>query len=243
MWISTVVSVFIMSSVGTVTVAKAADGANQTPKPSNSVSTSSPKPASRGSDITGMRKFPYPYRAMLAISSDADHETLRKFNLAHQFLNTTKQTPMGKGLGLDISDSFFMYDGSNLHTYTDENHTPLSDELTWFKGTSNTPSEMSVLSAYIKGGWIDTMHSYGDFSMRDQSQTLFTRKLAIQAIQSLKDHGDVVTVWTDHGNKSNVDVWQLWNLAFLHLSAGGKTYFSLLPHRLARPVRGEVCLG
>ena len=62
--------------------------------------------------VYGMRKFPYPYQAMLALSSDADSETLRKFNLVHQFINTREMTPAGRGLGLDFADSFFMTTGT-----------------------------------------------------------------------------------------------------------------------------------
>ncbi|WDL98325.1 hypothetical protein [Alicyclobacillus sp. ALC3] len=155
--------------------------------------------------VLGVRKFPFPFQAMLAVSSDADHETLRKFNLAHEFLNSTSMTPMGRGLGLDIADSFFMYNGSNIPTYTDVNNVPLKDELTWFRGTSSQPYAASVLNQYIKDGWIDTLHTYGDFSRVNQSQTVFTRALAARAIATLRQNGDFLTVWTDHGNQSNVD--------------------------------------
>lgn len=155
--------------------------------------------------VYGMRKFPYPYDAMLAISSDADSETLRKFNLIHEFINTTQMTPLGKGLGLDFADSFFMYNGDNLPGYVDINHEPMSDELSWFKGVSNQPYAAAILNHYIHVGWIDTMHTFGDFSQRNPNDTLFSRKLAVQAIDALKADGDDLTVWTDHGNKSNVD--------------------------------------
>ena len=153
----------------------------------------------------GLRKFPYPYQAMLAISSDADSETLRKFNLVHEFINTTQMTPLGRGLGLDFADSFFMYNGDNLPGYVDINHEPMSDELSYFKGVSNQPYAASVINHYIHVGWIDTMHTYGDFSQVDQNKTLFRRQLAKQAINALNANGDKMTVWTDHGNKSNVD--------------------------------------
>ncbi len=168
--------------------------------------TSSTVPSKKqGTVVYGMRKFPYPYKAMLAISSDADHETLRKFNLVHELLNTTELTPMGKGLGLDISDSFFMYNGSNIQTYTDVNHLPLTSMLTWYEGTSSIPYGATILNDYIKAGWIDTLHTYGDFSMTNQTHTRFTRYLAKQAINTLNQHGDNLTVWTDHGNMSNMD--------------------------------------
>lgn len=52
-----------------------------------------------------LRKFPFPYDAMLAISSDIDNATVKKFEDYHQFLNTKEQTSHGQGLGLDIGDS------------------------------------------------------------------------------------------------------------------------------------------
>lgn len=155
--------------------------------------------------VSGIRKFPYPYDAMLALSSDADSETLRKFNLVHEFINTTQMTPMGRGLGLDYSDSFFMYDGNTRAGYVDINHEPMADELSFFKGVSSVPYAETVLNHYIQVGWIDTMHTYGDFSGANQNTTLFRRQLAIQAINALKANGDHIVVWTDHGNKSNVD--------------------------------------
>lgn len=155
--------------------------------------------------VYGMRKFPYPYDAMLAISSDADSETLRKFNLVHEFINTTQSTPLGKGLGLDFADSVFMYNGNNEPGYVDINHEPMSDELSYFQGVSNRPYAASVINQYIQDGWIDTLHSYGDFSQVNPSTTQFKRQLAKQAVQALEANHDLLTVWTDHGNKSNVD--------------------------------------
>ena len=118
--------------------------------------------------ILGIRKFPYPYKAMLAISSDADHKTLRKFNLVHEFLNTSEMTPMGHGLGLDISDSFFMYNGSNIPTYVDVNDSPIRDEFTYFRGTSTLRYGGDMMDVYIHNGWMDTIHTYGDFSRMNQ---------------------------------------------------------------------------
>ena len=157
-------------------------------------------------EVFGERKFPYPYKAMLALSSDADHMTLRKFNLIHEFLNTKEKTPFGYyGLGLDVSDSFFMYNGQNLPQIVDYGHKPMKDELTYFKGISSTPYGKSVIDHYIQSGWLDTLHSYGDFSQVNPHHTLFSRALANQAVSALKAAGDNVTVWTDHGNMSNVD--------------------------------------
>ena len=55
------------------------------------------------------RRFPYPYKALLAISADVDSTSPWKFIRIHRFLNTL--TPAiryyGDGVGLDISDRFF----------------------------------------------------------------------------------------------------------------------------------------
>lgn len=59
--------------------------------------------------IAQLRKFPYPYDAMLAISSDIDNTTVEKFEKYHRFLNTLEQTSYGPGLGLDIGDSAWFY--------------------------------------------------------------------------------------------------------------------------------------
>ncbi|MHB1684819.1 MAG: hypothetical protein ACYCYO_18665 [Bacilli bacterium] len=150
-----------------------------------------------------LRKFPYPFQAMLAIESDADHVTLRKFNLIHEFLNTTIETPMGRGLGLDVSDSFFLYNGSNMRYTIDMNHTPLSSEMTFFKGISHQLYDGPILLYYMKVGWIDTIHSMGDFSRVGAKGTLFTRAQAVYAMHYMMAHGVHITVFTDHGNQSN----------------------------------------
>jgi len=50
-----------------------------------------------------LRKYPYPYQAMLAICSDLD-ETPNKeiyFETA-RYLNTNEETLLGKGVGLEV---------------------------------------------------------------------------------------------------------------------------------------------
>lgn len=152
-----------------------------------------------------LRNFPYPYVAMLAVCSDADHQTKRKFELVHRFLNTHAATPMGPGLGLDISDSFYMYNGSDLRTVTDYGRVPLSQQLTYFRNTSDERYGADLIDKYIHAGWMDSLHTFGDFSMKSQGQTVFHRSLARFALNSLKQQKDYVSIWIDHGNRSNVD--------------------------------------
>lgn len=171
--------------------------------------------------VYGIRKFPYPYQAMLAISSDADHQTLRKFNLVHEFLNTKNITPMGHGLGLDVSDSFFMYNGSDIIADTDYGKVPLRDELAYFKGVTSKKKDGDIIDFYIAAGWMDSMHTFGDFSMVNECKTRFQRGLAKQAITVLKDAGDNVSVWIDHGNASNVDNFGSYGIRpFYHYQKG-----------------------
>lgn len=157
--------------------------------------------------VFGMRKFPYPYKAMLAISSDADHETLRKFNLIHEFINTHAWIPQigHYGIGIPFADSVFMYNGSNTNKMIDYGNVRKPQELSWFKGTSGNSNESVIINQYMHDGWIDTLHSWGDFTNKNPNTTLFTPNLAKNAIHSLVSNGDRLTVWTDHGNQSNVD--------------------------------------
>jgi hypothetical protein len=160
----------------------------------------------KSSDSVTLRKFPTFYQAMLAIDSDADHSDLRKFNEVHTFLDTFQKTPMGKGLGLDISDSFFLHNGSNLTGIIDANGTTVASEMTMFNGTSNTPSvDAPILLHYIRHGWIDAFHSAGDYSLQNQYDTLFTRSQEQSALAFLtKQHIPSIRQFSDHGNMSNV---------------------------------------
>ncbi len=168
-----------------------------------------------------LRPFPYPYQAMLAIESDADHVNLRKFNIIHEFLNTTMHTPLGKGLGLDISDSFFLYNGSNLPDVIDYNGAKLPTEMTFFRGTIHKLAYGSILLHYMRVGWIDTFHAMGDFSRINTKQTVFSRNLAVYALRYLEAHGIHLTVITDHGNQSNVDNFGAYSInRFEHYQQG-----------------------
>ena len=57
-----------------------------------------------------IRKFPYPYKAALAICSDIDEtESIEEFLEMQEFLNTKRRTRYGTGLGLEIGNSFWFY--------------------------------------------------------------------------------------------------------------------------------------
>ncbi len=161
------------------------------------------KPVQPGS-VT-MRKFPYPYRAMLAIASDADGVTFRKFILIHRYLNTFERTSMGKGLGLDIADSFFFFVGTDRPGAIDTHNTPWQDQMSYFyRLSTNDLRDARAIVHFSRVGWIDSLHGLGDFSMIDQNITLFERRYAETALRALRENRLRYTVWINHGNRSNV---------------------------------------
>ena len=163
----------------------------------------------------GLRDFPYPYGAMAALINDCDNTTPRSFERYHRFLNTRGETIYGPGLGLDISDSVFMYTAA-----ADYNQV-----MTYFLGAGDGElKDARRIERYIRCGWIDALHSYGDFSSsggaspegpqpgeaaQEAAQPggasyLFTRELAAGAAGALRRDGIFPLIWTDHGNEGNV---------------------------------------
>jgi hypothetical protein len=127
-----------------------------------------------------MRKFPYPYRAAMAICSDIDNtETIEEFLIIHKFLNSDEMTSMGKGIGLEIGNSFFFFEPSN-------------NAISYFNTDSNVSE---TIIRFIKVGYIDVLHSYG-------KKINFERQDAVNALQELNRHNCKVDVWVDH-TKSN----------------------------------------
>jgi len=127
-------------------------------------------------DRVALRKFPYPYKAAMAICSDIDGTTtVEEFLEIHKFLNTKEMTTMGRGVGLEIGDSFMMY----------------APPICAFSYYSANPGNAQIIEKFIKAGYIDFIHSYGE-------KPDFTRKDAIKAIEELRKNGCKVDVWVDH---------------------------------------------
>ncbi|MCL2059530.1 MAG: hypothetical protein FWH01_10840 [Oscillospiraceae bacterium] len=166
-----------------------------------------------------LRDFPYPYSAMAALINDCDNTTPRSFERYHRFLNTRGETIYGPGLGLDISDSFFAYTSASDYNLV----------MTFFLGADpGARKDARRIERYIRCGWIDAMHTYGDFSAPDGAGGAgsaedgdgvggvedaggaggepvgFSRELGAAAYASLRRDGIYPIVWTDHGNEGNV---------------------------------------
>lgn len=135
-----------------------------------------------------LRKFPFPYRAGLAICSDLDGQlyNVKRFLALRQFLNTDGPTSLGEGLGLEIGDSFWMY-----------SHEPY---FTYFKTlTQEKAAAAKIIGSFARAGYLDVLHTYGNFEKGG-----FRRDLAQQAIAEMAQEGLAVKVWVDHGNFPNV---------------------------------------
>jgi hypothetical protein len=121
-----------------------------------------------------IRRIPYPYRAMLAICSDLDETPNREvyFEIM-KFLNTTENTAMGPGIGLEVGNTIYFDMPPDQFSYwnTDE------------KGRE-------MIRTLIRSGHIDCLHSYGDLAT--------TRAHAERALEELSKYGCKLDVWADH---------------------------------------------
>lgn len=200
---------------------------NSGPKPVLAVSTQSDTPpieeeisetvrhtlesASDNTSVVPLRKFPYPYDAMLAISSDIDNTTVEKFETYHQFLNTLEQTSHGPGLGLDIGDSAWLYVVNDSLLNLDQEGHKAEYSMAYFQGLDvNVRKDAEKISHYFKAGWIDSLHSFGDFSRNDGS-VKFTRDLAVTAWKTMNESGFKPKVWINHGSESNAQNFGAYN--------------------------------
>ncbi len=150
-----------------------------------------------------LRRFPAPYRAMLAISSDIDRTSIHGLRATHRFINSTEDTPIGPGLGLDFANSMWMYGSAR-----DDAHygRVARAEVAYWKGRTGDVAQTPFadeLVAYAHAGWIDTLHSYGNFSQRIPAREPFTRELARIAIDELARRDVFLQLWTNHGARTN----------------------------------------
>lgn len=116
--------------------------------------------------------------------------TESSFRFVHRFLNSRKDTPLGRGLALPISDSFFLFSSPG-----DPN------QFTFFEGVSEKLSARAdFLRDCVLGGLIDTLHTYGAFS----TPGAFSRDLAERGIDALRRRDMRIRVWVNHGPAENV---------------------------------------
>lgn len=173
---------------------------------------SRPKPTHRVVNGRGgkveIRKFPYPYKAMIALTSDIDGTSPKEFERIHRFLNTKEETEVGRGLGLDVGDSFWMVVDTDWPGDIDVDGYGTMDQMSYWRGTDvNKPYQAAAIAKYIRCGWIDSVHSWGDYNKNDPSAPnalTFRRSVAEAAVKELNKQDLHVEVWIDHGNAANV---------------------------------------
>ncbi|MGD1083238.1 MAG: hypothetical protein ABSA47_00650 [Verrucomicrobiota bacterium] len=118
--------------------------------------------------------LPSSYCAALAICSDLDEtpDAETYFELM-RFLNTTEETSMGRGVGLEVGNTIY-FDMSPGH----------------FSYWNTDEKNREKIRTLIKSGHIDCLHSYGDLAT--------TRAHAARALEELERHGCRLSVWIDH---------------------------------------------
>ena len=122
-----------------------------------------------------LRPLPYPYRALLAICSDLDETPDRRvYSEIMRFLNTTKITAMGLGVGLEVGNTIYF---------------DMPPEQFAYWNTDDLGREM--VRNLMRSGHIDCLHSFGDLAT--------TRDHAARALDELSRHECRLEVWVDHG--------------------------------------------
>lgn len=163
-----------------------------------------------------LRKFPYPYKAALTIASDVDDtDSYDELKHIHTIIGSKKN-----GYGLDIGDSFWMYNEQiemmkdslyDIHSFDEVFSGPMPFlGLSIFNGLSTEESENAeIIKEYLRNGSIDALHSYGQFAANT-----FKRKHAEDALKYLKKNNLNFDIWIQHGgheNTNNVGPWP-WQL-------------------------------
>jgi hypothetical protein len=143
-----------------------------------------------------VRRAPYPFKGMLAISNDVDRMTMAQFRELHRYINTVAETRFGPGLGLDYADSFWVFSPPHRH----DRHVALVNGCAVDADTPNAPE----LAKYIHAGWVDSLHSLGDFSDAYDEADRCTRAHGERALDLFRRWNIKATIWTNHGNANNV---------------------------------------
>ena len=132
-----------------------------------------------------MRRFPYPFKAALAICSDIDECDRKTFVDIHRFLNDSSS-----GLGLPVSDSFFAV-SCNPH------------QMSYFQTDGMAHSnDADFIKQGIREGLIDCLHSWGDFNNSPPDPN-FLRSVAKRLTRELRESGLEIKVWINHGSPNN----------------------------------------
>ncbi|MCS6947721.1 MAG: hypothetical protein NZM12_08915 [Steroidobacteraceae bacterium] len=136
-----------------------------------------------------VRRWPYPYWAAVSISNDSDFCRFDYFEAFMQLCNTLRATPLGSGLGIEVTSSFFFFSdpGRQFGYFAGlEPEAPLSEAA-------------PRLADYITAGWLDANHAYGDFD----GVGGFRRAHAERCFAEMSRLGADIRVFINHGDEKN----------------------------------------
>ena len=145
-----------------------------------------------------IRNCPFPYAAAFALSNDCDSCSMEAFEDWHAFVNGRASTPYGEGLGLEIGDSFWIWQGGSLG-------------LALSVGAADEPvretADTERLAELGRAGWLDTLHSLGNWRQDYTSfrHDLGTREEVERSLEMLDAKGLKPFVYVNHSySPSNV---------------------------------------
>ena len=135
-----------------------------------------------------LRKFPFPYQAALAICSDVDNTpSLETYLAMMDFLNSTRSTPLGEGLGLEVGNSFWFYNATD------------APQLSYFATDGRSPTDFAPYCRELwESGHLDVLHTWGNFDHGG-----FQRDFADRATNEIAKYDIKIPVWVNHGNPHN----------------------------------------
>ncbi|HET55213.1 MAG TPA: hypothetical protein ENN33_08340 [Ignavibacteria bacterium] len=134
--------------------------------------------------------IPYPYKAMLSLTNDIDQCSWSKFQLLHQFFNTDNDTSIGKGINIEIGNSFWFFQNPDADEYA----------FSYFRNLSQQKSEYyQEIIDLNKRGYLDCLHTWGNFSKVGG----FKRKYAEKATEESIKYSIKCPVWINHGDSHN----------------------------------------
>lgn len=150
-----------------------------------------------------LRKFPYPFRNMLAILSDVDLMSKAAFEGMHRFMNTDAECgALGRGVGLDVGDTFWM---GNVSVADNGTMPRDSDHRSWRYWWPDSGREIYAgdMRRYLAAGWIDVPHTFFDYRKDPRG---YSRSRAAAAVEEWRRIAFSPLAWIDHARNP-------WNIA------------------------------
>lgn len=133
-----------------------------------------------------LRRYPFPFRAAVTISNDTDRMRIDAFDDLHDYVNGVDDTPYGPGLGLEMSDSFWLW--SERRCLALFHATPFDQKVDF------SPDADRIV-ALAQSGILDMLHGFGEW----QSNRALTRDDISRGLELLQRHGITPQIWVNHG--------------------------------------------